>query len=191
MADSNEGALGVNAHGETGMRAEGSRERPASIIAELVDATCSAAESLLEKQKQEIAERSDGIAKALRSAAHALDESENTALARYVEQTGDQIQDISRRVRERRWHEIVADTQDFARRQPIWFLLGAMATGFLVGRFIWAPDGAMRNGGGATPEVSSGETARIVTAAVAGESVTGASAAASGADGFPGTVETR
>src|SRR5215470_3630870 len=156
MADSNEGALGVNAHGEAGRRAEGSREHPPSIIAELVDATCSAAESLLEKQKREIAERSNGIAEALRSAAHALDESENTALARYVEQAGDQIQDISRRVRERRLDEIIADTQDFARRQPIWFLLGAMATGFLIGRFIWAPDGTMRNRGGATPEVSSG-----------------------------------
>ena len=184
MADSNEGASGTAAYGATGMTADGRRERSASVIAEFIDAACSAAESLLEKQKRQIADRSGGIAAALRSAADALEASENTALARHVKQAGDQVHNITRGVRERRWDEIIADTQDFARHQPIWFALGAMASGFLVGRFVWAPNGGVRERSGARRQVSSGEAADTVTAAVASGSAAGVHPAASG------TVET-
>jgi hypothetical protein len=173
------------------MTADGRRERSASVIAEFIDAACSAAESLLEKQKRQIADRSGGIAAALRSAADALEASENIALARYVNRTGHQVHDIARRVHERRWDELIADTRDFARRQPAWFVLGAMATGFLVGRFIWAANVEVRTGNEASRQVSPGEAARTVTAAVASGSATGVHPAADYAAGSSGTVETR
>jgi len=191
MADSSEGASGIISHGATGITPDRRQERSASVVADFIDAAYSAAESLLEKQKRQIAERSGGIAEALRSAAHALEASENTALARYVEQAGDQVHAISRNVRERRWDEIIADTQDFARRQPTWFVIGAMAAGYLVGRFIWASTGAEREPGSANRASSSGEPARTVTAAVVSGSATGVGEAAGYAAGSSGTVETR
>jgi ElaB/YqjD/DUF883 family membrane-anchored ribosome-binding protein len=191
MADSNEGASSTVTHAATGMTAETRAERSTSVIAEFIDAACSAAESLLEKQKRQIADRSGGIAEALHRAAHALEASENAALARYAKQAGDRVHDISRHMRERRWDEIIADTQSYARRQPIWFVLGAMATGFLVGRFICASTRGMPDENGASRQVSPGGEARSVTAAVARGSTTDVRSGASYSAGSSGSVETR
>ena len=62
-------------------------------------------------------------------------------MARYADEAADWIEDFSRAVRERRWRDIVADTEDFARRRPALFALGAIAAGFLAGRMLSAsPD---------------------------------------------------
>jgi ElaB/YqjD/DUF883 family membrane-anchored ribosome-binding protein len=177
MADSNDDASGLTGDGETG--GAGARvEPPKSVVDELVDAARSAAESLLEEQKRQIAERVGGIAEALHSAAHSLENSQNTLIARYVEETADRVEDISRQVRDRHWNEIVSDTEDFARRQPTLFVLGAMATGFLMGRFLWARTSEQRQASEAARELSQRETASNVTAAVSSASGTGVGEAA-------------
>jgi ElaB/YqjD/DUF883 family membrane-anchored ribosome-binding protein len=178
MADSNDDASGMTgdaeAGGATGVRAKA----PTSVVAEFVDAVRSAAESLLEERKRQVAERVGGIAEALHSAAHSLEHSQNTLIARYVGDTADRVEDFSRQVRDRRWNEIVSDTEDFARRQPTLFVLGAMATGFLVGRFLWARTSEQRQASEVARELSQRETASNVTAAVSSASGTGVGEAA-------------
>jgi ElaB/YqjD/DUF883 family membrane-anchored ribosome-binding protein len=183
MADQND------ATSTTGRTADLSEERETSVVAELVDAARSAAESMLEEQRQQVAEKVSGIAEALRSAANSLEQSQNRALAGYVEQAADQVEGISRTVRERRWNEIVADTEDFARRQPTLFVLGAVATGFLVGRFLWASTGARHHRGDA--EASRSETTRQVIAAVSSGSGIDAGEAVDHGAGSAGVVEDR
>ena len=97
-----------------------------SVVAEFMDAARSTAESRLEEQKQQIAERGRGVAEALETAARSLDGSQDRIVARYVEQAGDQVRTFSHSLHGRRWNEIVADTEDFARRQPTLFVLGAV-----------------------------------------------------------------
>src|SRR5271155_1334646 len=116
-----------------------------SVVTEFLDAARSAAESLLEEQKRQIANRVSGIAGALRSAAPPLHESQSHVIAGYVEEAATQVDTLSRTMRERHWGELVADTEDFARRQPTWFVLGAVAAGFVIGRLLWTSTG----GGGA------------------------------------------
>ena len=173
MADSNESSSSKSSHEETAREVHSTARAVAepghSVVAEFVDAARSAAESLLQEQKQQIAERVSGVAEALRSAAHSLDQSQNRVIARYAQQAGDQIENIARNMRNRRWSELVADTEEFARRQPTWFVLGAVATGFLVGRLIWAPT----QRGDSVGESSRGETARAVTAAISSGSGAG------------------
>src|SRR6201998_2332206 len=135
-----------------------------SVVTEFLDAARSAAESLLEEQKRQIAERVLGIARALRSAARPLDESQSRVIARYLEEGATQVDKFSRTMRERHWGELVADTEDFARRQPTWFVLGAVATGFVVGRLLWASAGERQHD--AARSSRSSEPARTVTAAV-------------------------
>ena len=118
---------------------EQSFERAKTILSELLDATRSAAETILDDQKQGTAERVSGMAEAVRCAAQSLDRSENRAIARYADQAADRIEDFSGLIRERRWSEIVADTEDVARRQPTLFALGAAAIGFLAGRLLAVP----------------------------------------------------
>jgi len=126
-------------------REEQGSERAKTILSELLDAARSAAETILEDQKQRTAERVSGMAEAVRCAAQSLDRSENPAIARYADQAADRIEDFSRLIRERQWSEIVADTEDLARRQPTLFALGAAAIGFLAGRLLAVPTDRRRS----------------------------------------------
>jgi ElaB/YqjD/DUF883 family membrane-anchored ribosome-binding protein len=132
------------------------------VVAEFVDAARSAAESLLQEQKSQVAERVSGVAEALRSAGESLDRSQNRVIARYVEQAAEQVEDLSRTLRNRRWNELLADTEDLARRQPTLFVLGAVATGFVLGRLLWTS--THWNDSSRAP--ARAETSRAVTAAV-------------------------
>jgi len=181
MADQND------ASSTMGGIADASGEHETSVFAEFVDAARLAAESMLEEQRQQVAQKVSGIAEALRSAANSLEQSQNRALAGYVDQAADQVESISRTVRERRWNEIVADTEDFARRQPTLFVVGAVATGFLVGRFLWA-GGRHRRGGA---EASRSETTRQVVAAVSSGSGTDAGEVVDHVAGSSGVMEDR
>jgi ElaB/YqjD/DUF883 family membrane-anchored ribosome-binding protein len=111
-------------------------QRAKTLVAELVDATQSAAEAVLDEQKRRAAERTAGIAEAMRLAAQSLERSEGRHIASYVDRAADRIEYFSGVMRERRWTEILADAQDFARRQPVLFVLGAAAAGFLAGRLL-------------------------------------------------------
>src|SRR5438552_1780406 len=98
-------------------------EHGKSVITEFLNATRSAAGSLLQQQKRQIAERMSGVAEALRCAVQPLDRSQNRILSRYVEQAADRVQEISHNLRNRHWNELVADSEEFARRQPTLFVL--------------------------------------------------------------------
>ena len=146
---------------------EQSFQRAKTILSELLDATRSAAERILDDQKQRTAERISGTAEAVRCAAQSLDRSENPAIARYADQAADRIEDFSSLIRERQWSEIVADTEDLARRQPTLFVLGAAAIGFLAGRLLVPADRRQSDQGTArSPERSPhrGETDEITAA---------------------------
>jgi ElaB/YqjD/DUF883 family membrane-anchored ribosome-binding protein len=181
MADQND------ASSTMGGIADASGEHETSVFAEFVDAARLAAESMLEEQRQQVAQKVSGIAEALRSAANSLEQSQNRALAGYVDQAADQVASIYRTVRERHWNEIVADTEDFARRQPTLFVLGAVATGFLVGRFLWA-GGRHRRG---DAEASRSETTRQVVAVVSSGSGTDAGEVVDHVAGSSGVMENR
>jgi hypothetical protein len=94
-----------------------------------------AAEGLLDEQKDRAVDAVGGVAQVLRRTAQSL-EGENEGIARYAEQAADQVERFTENIRERHLGDIVADLDDFARRQPTLFLIGAVAAGFVVGRFI-------------------------------------------------------
>jgi ElaB/YqjD/DUF883 family membrane-anchored ribosome-binding protein len=154
-----------------------------------LDAARSAAESLLEEQKRQIADRVSGIAGALQSAAQPLHESQSHVIARYLEEAATQVDSWSRTMHKKHWGELVADTEDFARRQPTWFVLGAVATGFIVGRLLWASAGTLQYDAGRSSRSS--EPARTVTAAVSSGSNTAAGELSGNPHAITGAVETR
>lgn len=193
MADRNVGDSGMTGH-ETApapihSTADSSGERAGNVVVEFIDAARSAAESLLEEQKQQVAERVSGVAEALRSAAHCLEQSQNRVIGRYIDAAGDQVESISRTVRERRWNEIVSDTEDFARHQPTLFVLGAVAAGFLVGRFLWASTSGWSDADRASSTRRG--TTRAVTAAVSSGSGANSGELAGHAAGSSGAMESR
>jgi cell division septum initiation protein DivIVA len=193
MADRNDASSSmITPTGATG-RVDSTTDRDrgynGSVVTEFLDAARSAAESLLDEQKRQIADRISGVARALRSAAEPLDESQSRVIARYLEEGAAQVHNFSRTMRERHWGELVADSEDFARRQPTWFVLGAVATGFVVGRLLWTSIGGRRHD--AARSSRSSEPARTVTAAISSGSGTAAGELTGNPHPITGAVETR
>jgi hypothetical protein len=193
MTDESAGRSGeIGRRDDERSRATGSSgER--SVVAEFVDAARAAAESLLREQKQQVADRVSGIADALHGAARSLDQSQNRVIARHIRQAGDQVGSLTRNLQERRWNELIADSEEFARRQPTWFVLGAVVTGFLVGRFLLTAMSGENQPSSEAQAAVQRETTREVTAAIS--SAPGmdgdADEPAGNAAGSSGTMESR
>jgi len=164
-----------------------------SVVAEFVDAARAVAESLLREQKQQVADRVSGIADALHGAARSLDQSQNRVIARHIRQAGDQVGSLTRNLQERRWNELIADSEEFARRQPTWFVLGAVVTGFLVGRFLLTAMSGENQPSSEAQAAVQRETTREVTAAVSSAPGMDGDAGepAGNAAGSSGTMESR
>jgi ElaB/YqjD/DUF883 family membrane-anchored ribosome-binding protein len=177
------------AAGQTHSNTEAERGHGGSVVTEFLDAARSAAESLLEEQKRQIADRISGVAGALRNAAQPLDESQSRVIARYLEEGAAQVETLSRNMRERRWNELVADTEDFARRRPTLFVLGAVVTGFVAGRLLWTSAGGRRHD--AARSSRSGEPPRTVTAAISSATGTAAGELTGSPHPISGAVESR
>lgn len=111
-------------------------DRAKDILVEFACATQSAALSAANERKQRTAEQVGGVAEAVRAAARSLDRSQIPTAARYVDRAAEQVEDLARALRERRWGELVGDIESVARRQPVAFVIGALAVGFLIGRFL-------------------------------------------------------
>jgi hypothetical protein len=191
MADRNDASSSMISQGEAAGRVDNppatGGERALNVVGEFMDAGRSAAESLLDEQKRRVAGLVSGIADALRSAARSLEESQNPAMAGYAHRAADQIRSFAGTVGERDWNELVAATEDFARRQPTTFVLAAVATGFVLGRFLWASTSAGHPADRRPSLRQPGSEGGAVTAAVSSGSRTGA-AAGYGA-GASGAVE--
>jgi hypothetical protein len=194
MADRSEGFSSIIAdQGVTDRTRSTGAGSERSVVAEFVDAARSTAESLLEEQKRQIADRVHGFAEALEGAARSLHGSQNRMIARYVQDAGDQVKTFSRGLHARRWNELVAETEDFARRQPTLFVLGAVAAGFLVGRILWTAVSVESRDGDMTRNSSRREAAREVRAAISSAPGPGGGAGerAGYAAGSSGIVESR
>jgi hypothetical protein len=94
------------------------------------------ATSQLESQKGRAVDTLVTVAQALRQTGQHLQEQEQSAVGGYVEQAAERVERLTNHLRARDVPELIAETQDFARRQPGLFITGAIALGFLGARFL-------------------------------------------------------
>lgn len=94
------------------------------------------AESAVDERKSQAADRLQGIAGALRETSNTLHGKQEDAFADYAAVAADQVDKLSGYLRNQNIGDLVQDVQTFARRQPELFLAGALAAGFMVGRFF-------------------------------------------------------
>jgi hypothetical protein len=131
MAEPTDSTRGVD-------HAQPSMERAKMILTELACATQSAALTAVDEQKARAAAQVSGIAAAVRAAAHSLELSQQSVAADYIDSAARQIEALADTIRDRRWAELASDLEEVAARQPGLFVAGAVALGFIVGRFLSA-----------------------------------------------------
>ena len=87
-------------------------------------------------QKDAAAQQMDGWAHALKSASDDLHGRGQDSAAAWVRQAADGLERASGTVRERNVDDLIGSVEDFARRQPVAFLGGAVAAGFGLARLM-------------------------------------------------------
>jgi hypothetical protein len=90
----------------------------------------------LTTQKDRALDGLGGVAQAVRSTTQTLRDQQHDTIARYVEQAVDQVERLSRNLKEKDVGELVKDAQRLARRQPALFVGSAFAIGLLGARFF-------------------------------------------------------
>jgi len=76
------------------------------------------------------------VAQAVRSSTQRLRDEKHDTIAGYVDKAADQIENWSRRLKEKDVNELVTDVQRLARRQPAVFIGSAFALGLVGARFL-------------------------------------------------------
>lgn len=88
-----------------------------------------------DSQRARAADAVRGMAGALHRAAGDL-KPENETMGRYTDMAADRLDQFAGYLRSANWSEVRVEAENMARRQPAWFIGGAMLAGFVVARLI-------------------------------------------------------
>jgi hypothetical protein len=92
--------------------------------------------SMLDKQKSQVVDQFQGIATVLRRTGEQLAVDQETTYANYVQSLAGQIEVWADFLHTKNLGELVDETKRFAYRQPELFIVGSLAAGLFVGRFL-------------------------------------------------------
>ncbi len=106
------------------------------VAVETLEDTKQQARSTIDERKNQAADRLQGFASALRQTSQELGDQDEATFAHYAEGAAQQVEKFSGYLKEKNLGELWGEVQGFARRQPDIFLVGALAGGFLLGRFL-------------------------------------------------------
>ncbi len=96
------------------------------------------AEAYAEAQKDHVAGRIGGVADALRDTSRKLRNQDEEAVAGLTDTAADQLERASVALRQKDLGTMLSEASDLARSHPAIFLGGAVALGFVAGRFLRA-----------------------------------------------------
>ena len=102
----------------------------------IVDRVKESATAQLTNQKDRGTDALGSVAQAVRSSTQRLRDQQHDTIAGYVDKAADQIENWSRRLKEKDIHELLTDVQRLARRQPAVFIGSAFALGLVGARFL-------------------------------------------------------
>lgn len=88
-----------------------------------------------ETQRQRAAQAVNGVAGVLHRAADDLN-AENQTMGQYTDLAADRLDAVASYLRDADWDGVVDGAQGFARRNPAWFIGGALVTGFVIARAV-------------------------------------------------------
>ena len=137
--------------------AEGLIDKAKQTTGQVVEQVQQQATTRLDRQKETAAVGLKSVADAVRQTGQSLREQEQGGIAQYAaeygERAAEQIERFTDYLRERDVNQLVAEVEDFARRQPALFIGGAFLLGFAGSRFLKSSSPARDVTGGA-PDAS-------------------------------------
>lgn len=92
--------------------------------------------AMASQQKDAAADRMGSTAQALHQTADDLSQGQHPQAGRYVGFAAEQLEDLSRRLRDTDLDGLIAEAGALSRRSPLAFFAGSVAAGFLVSRFM-------------------------------------------------------
>jgi hypothetical protein len=150
----------TKANGSASTTTRAVREQAATAITTQVESAKDQLRSFAEMGKDQVAERLDTVARAIRSTGETLRNEEQAQLSQYTEYVGDAMENASRYLREHGTADLAHEVERVARMQPLAFVGGAFIVGLAIGRFLKSStpsDGSSSvTGGSPEPEESSG-----------------------------------
>lgn len=119
--------------------AEGSTSRTTGILKAGKDEALTEAKQMMrevaDEQRSRAAGALGGVAGALHKAAGDMT-TENEVMGRYTHMAAERLDQVADYLRSTDWEDVLNGAEDMARRQPYWFVGGAMAAGFLLARMV-------------------------------------------------------
>lgn len=103
---------------------------------EVIESVQAQAGEAIEGQKRAAADRLGNLAGALREAGHKFEDHDEGKLAQMTSGLAGELDHFAGRLRERELGMLLNDAKQLAQRQPEMFVTGALAAGFLLGRFL-------------------------------------------------------
>jgi len=110
----------------------GAQERNSGIVNRVKES----AAAQLTTQKNRGTDALGQVANAVRSSTQKLRQEQHETIAGYIDKAADQIDNWSRRLKDKDINELTSDVQRLARRQPAVFISSAFALGLLGARFF-------------------------------------------------------
>lgn len=125
--------------GTTGTAAAGGETRAEGILKAGKDEALTEAKAMVreaaDEQRRRAAGAVGGVAGALHRAASDL-EPQNEVIGRYTHMAAQRLDEVADYLRKSSFDDVLTGAEDLARRQPYWFVGGAMAAGFLLARMV-------------------------------------------------------
>jgi hypothetical protein len=109
-----------------------------SDAVEVIETAKDAGRQRLETGKKRAADQAEKVAGVIEQASAQLQESDLGSLADYAGQVASTVKSLSDNLRNRSIDDLLKDTQSLARRNPTLFLLGSVALGVAISRFLKA-----------------------------------------------------
>lgn len=138
VSSSGSGQTGQRVKEEVKQKGEQAVEQVKQSTGEAVQQAKSSTVQMLDQQKGRAAESLGGVASALRSTAHSLNDQQMGAIGQYAERAAESVDALADQLRDKGVEELLYEAERFARREPELFLGGAVVLGLLAARFFKA-----------------------------------------------------
>lgn len=135
---SDEPAATPGQRGDTGDASKAMLEEEGRKLRETAREAAGAGKERLEAGAGQAAESVDHLSEAVGSAASRLSQTKHESLANYANQLASWLGDMSDKLRSKNVDEITSDVRHLAERNPALFVLGSVALGIGLSRFVKA-----------------------------------------------------